>query len=555
MSRPAGGVSTELDDVKKKQNDLRERMLKRRKQSSTEEEDKGSAPSNAAKPEAFPDSSPVVELSEQDSKDTILAAEPVNPVELHRNQIKRCIVQALLDEEVEIPIESLALMRELSKLFPTLEADVASAGWANLDALLRSMSADGDIVADDVALVNGQRLLVLDVSRPRLVALSRSLGRVSSEKQPPPAPVSAPASSKRREPSKDAAQKPAGQESVEDILAAPSSRERLKKEVGEEITRILEAPTVKDQSLLRQFKTKGGPKMREYCEHGTKEECRKAHRIYLACKKLHFRRIIMPHTDQNLGDCSYLDTCRHMKTCKFVHYEVDASDDLHGPPTPVHGLGSAPVSQQDATKVAQWMNCDIRTLDMKILGKFSVIMADPPWDIHMSLPYGTMSDDEMRKMDIGCLQDDGHIFLWVTGRAMELGRECLQIWGYDRVEELIWVKTNQLQRIIRTGRTGHWLNHSKEHCLVGVKGNPTVNRFVDCDVIVSEVRETSRKPDEIYDVLERLSPATRKLEIFGRKHNLHPGWITLGNQLDGSYVIDREILAKLEAEKRRTDDS
>jgi hypothetical protein len=28
------------------------------------------------------------------------------------------------------------------------------------------------------------------------------------------------------------------------------------------------------------------------------------------------------------------------------------------------------------------------------------------------------------------------------------------------------VKTNQLQRIIRTGRTGHWLNHGKEHCLV-----------------------------------------------------------------------------------------
>ena len=49
-------------------------------------------------------------------------------------------------------------------------------------------------------------------------------------------------------------------------------------------------------------------------------------------------------------------------------------------------------------------------------------------------------------------QDDGLIFLWVTGRAMELGRECLKLWGYERVDELIWVKTNQLQRIIRTGR-------------------------------------------------------------------------------------------------------
>eukprot|EP00983_Pelagomonas_calceolata_P126217 1161282-Pelagomonas_calceolata.AAC.18 len=68
--------------------------------------------------------------------------------------------------------------------------------------------------------------------------------------------------------------------------------------------------------------------------------------------------------------------------------------------------------------------------------------------------------------------------LLLAGRAMELARECLKIWGYDRVDELIWVKTNQLQRLIRTGRTGHWLNHSKEHCLVGIKGKPALNRWV-----------------------------------------------------------------------------
>ena len=49
-------------------------------------------------------------------------------------------------------------------------------------------------------------------------------------------------------------------------------------------------------------------------------------------------------------------------------------------------------------------------------GKFSVIMADPPWDIHMELPYGTMSDEEMRQLNIPALQDEGLIFLWVTGR-------------------------------------------------------------------------------------------------------------------------------------------
>lgn len=112
---------------------------------------------------------------------------------------------------------------------------------------------------------------------------------------------------------------------------------------------------------------------------------------------------------------------------------------------------------------------------------------------------------------------------------MELGRECMVNWGYKRVEELIWIKTNQLQRIIRTGRTGHWLNHSKEHCLVGIKGNPEINANVDCDVIVSEVRETSRKPDEIYHLINRLSPYGRKIELFGRPHNCMNGWVTLGN--------------------------
>lgn len=89
-----------------------------------------------------------------------------------------------------------------------------------------------------------------------------------------------------------------------------------------------------------------------------------------------------------------------------------------------------------------------------------------------------MTDDEMRAMPIPALQDEGILFLWVTGRAMEVGRECLRVWGYTRVDEVVWLKTNQvcrcmtqtlesheltgpyqLQRVIRTGRTGHWLKY------------------------------------------------------------------------------------------------
>ncbi len=54
--------------------------------------------------------------------------------------------------------------------------------------------------------------------------------------------------------------------------------------------------------------------------------------------------------------------------------------------------------------ISQWDQCDLRNLDLSVLGKFAVLMADPPWDIHMELPYGTMSDDEMRRLPIPSLQ-------------------------------------------------------------------------------------------------------------------------------------------------------
>jgi len=38
-----------------------------------------------------------------------------------------------------------------------------------------------------------------------------------------------------------------------------------------------------------------------------------------------------------------------------------------------------------------------------------------------------------------------------------------------------------------------------------------LNRGLDTDVIVAEVRETSRKPDELYELIERACPGGRQL--------------------------------------------
>lgn len=407
---------------------------------------------------------------------------------------------------------------------------------------------------------------------------------------------------------------------VESLLSLSSTKERESKKLGEELLELLSKPTAKERNLLERFRSADGYQVQEFCPKGTKGDCSRKNNSAGACDKLHFKKIIAKHTEESLGDCSFLNTCFHMDSCKYVHYEVDYDEKQqsrqHKFKRP-HPAGqntssrskheqnrlsacnanlndiltnnrspSAQTSHQDSKSLStftcsptsdltsdvatmcslsaeeqaqidaknrkrfktvlyppQWIQCDLRFFDMSLLGKFSVVMADPPWDIHMELPYGTMSDEEMRKLNIPALQDDGVIFLWVTGRAMELGRECLALWGYERCDEIIWVKTNQLQRIIRTGRTGHWLNHGKEHCLVGVKGNPKdINRGLDCDVIVAEVRATSHKPDEIYGIIERLSPGTRKIELFGRAHNVQPNWITLGNQLNGVRLIEPNLV-------------
>ena len=54
---------------------------------------------------------------------------------------------------------------------------------------------------------------------------------------------------------------------------------------------------------------------------------RRALGIMFACDKMHFQRLIFPWTDVSLGNCSYLDTCRHMKACRYVHYQLDEVPD------------------------------------------------------------------------------------------------------------------------------------------------------------------------------------------------------------------------------------
>jgi len=59
------------------------------------------------------------------------------------------------------------------------------------------------------------------------------------------------------------------------------------------------------------------------------------------------------------------------------------------------------------------------------------------------------------------------------------------------------------------------------------------------------MRETSRKPDEMYAMIDRLTrPNVKKLELFGRKGNLRKGWLTVGNQVPGGFKVGEKGLAE-----------
>jgi N6-adenosine-specific RNA methylase IME4 len=53
------------------------------------------------------------------------------------------------------------------------------------------------------------------------------------------------------------------------------------------------------------------------------------------------------------------------------------------------------------------------------------------------------------------------------------------------------------------------------------------------NIVTTRKREHSRKPDEVYDIIEACSPGPR-LELFAR--GVRPGWVCWGNQATDEYT-------------------
>jgi len=167
---------------------------------------------------------------------------------------------------------------------------------------------------------------------------------------------------------------------------------------------------------------------------------------------------------------------------------------------------------------------------------FRTILADPPWDIHQDggrgaiQHYSLMSLKRIKAMPISDLAaPNAHLWLWVTNATLRDGYDVAEAWGFTVRSPLTWVK-------FRLG-LGVYLRNSTEHLLFATRGKAPVKFRSQPTWINAPVQEHSRKPDEQYAIIERVSDGPY-LELFARRRppSLQP-WSVWGNQIPSDITI------------------
>jgi N6-adenosine-specific RNA methylase IME4 len=179
------------------------------------------------------------------------------------------------------------------------------------------------------------------------------------------------------------------------------------------------------------------------------------------------------------------------------------------------------------------------------LGKFSTILADPPWLFsnrtgkiapeHKRLyRYQTMTNQEIIDLPVQPLiADKAHLYLWVPNALILTALQVMEAWGFTYKTNIVWYKVRKDGGPDRRG-VGFYFRNVTELCLFGVKGSMRTlkpGRTMP-NIIVARKREHSRKPDEVYDIIEACSPGPY-LELFARTPR--EGWTQWGNEA-GSYT-------------------
>ena len=179
--------------------------------------------------------------------------------------------------------------------------------------------------------------------------------------------------------------------------------------------------------------------------------------------------------------------------------------------------------------------------------KYSVIYADPPWRFqnrtgkvapeHKRLNrYETMELEDIEALPVADIADKKcHLYLWVPNALLPDGLAVMKSWGFEYKGNIIWEKIRKDGQPDGRG-VGFYFRNVTEILLFGVKG--TSNRTLpparsQVNLVRTQKREHSRKPDEIVSLIERCS-AGPYIELFAR--GTREGWTMWGNQAQEDYI-------------------
>jgi N6-adenosine-specific RNA methylase IME4 len=166
-------------------------------------------------------------------------------------------------------------------------------------------------------------------------------------------------------------------------------------------------------------------------------------------------------------------------------------------------------------------------------GKFRVILADVAWRFELwdqmsggghaaDNHYPTMTLDQIKALKLPAA-DSAVLFLWATGAMMPQALEVMAAWGFAYKSQIVWAKP-------RAG-TGYWVRSKHELLLIGTRGDIPAPAPGDqpASIIEAPLGRHSEKPEVFYEIIEKMFPTWRKLELFARRKR--PGWEVWGNEV------------------------
>lgn len=161
--------------------------------------------------------------------------------------------------------------------------------------------------------------------------------------------------------------------------------------------------------------------------------------------------------------------------------------------------------------------------------------------------YQTMDFEAICNIPVcNLVKDDAVLFLWAYWPMLPQALELIDRWGFTyKTEAWVWAKRNKKSPGWHMG-LGFHTRANTEVCLLATRGKGLTR--VDKGVLAlieAPVRAHSQKPDEQYELIDRLyGPNMRKLELFARER--HPGWDVWGNEVDSdidfSTIVDGDFM-------------